>query len=197
MKYMKKLASIGVMLSSCFAFANKDKKASSSKKLYQLLAQAPYSLVVFYDRGKEALKDATIKQNILDLETMLIMLSKSPFYEGADLQIIRVDTSQKDMADAIEEFAIDVVPTFMIFLGRQPKNERLTGFAYRPAVMAFIDQNLKEEMNRYMQKKEEQWQRELEIARIGAYNRAYLWGPYWNAYWYGGYFPYWYGPYWW
>lgn len=194
---MKKIKlALGVMLSVCFAIAAKEKKATSSARLYRMLAQAPYSLVVFYDRSKEILKDKTTKQNILDLESMIHFLNKSPFYAGSDLQIIRVDVAQKGFDEAIKKFSIEVVPTFMIFLGQQSKSERLTGFAYRPAVMAFIDRNLKEEMNQYMKKKKEQQQRELEVARINAYNRAYLWGPYWNAYWYGGY-PYWYGPYWW
>jgi hypothetical protein len=190
---MKKLLVMMLLMGIVGICRAKDVRVTSSERLYRLLAQSPYSLVVFYDRSKDAMKDPATKQNILDLETMMQSLSKSPFYKDTDLQFIRVDISRQDVVDAVKNFSIQIVPTFMVFLGREPLTERLTGFAYRPQVMNFIDQNLKNEITQYMKKKEEQRKRELQMAQIRAYNQLYLWGPYW----YTGYYPYWYGPYWW
>ncbi len=192
MNGMKKQSGI-LLLIFCAFFSTytKDKRARSADAFYRLLSSAPYSLVVFYDRSKSAMRNDVTKEDIKDLEVMLRSLSKNPLYKGADLQIVRVDIGRRDLGKVAQEYAIETLPTYMIFLGREPIGNKLTGFAYRSKVNALIDQNLKEKMNVRLKEKEKERKRELEAARIRAYNRAYYWGPYW----YGGYYPYWRGPY--
>ncbi len=174
----------------------RDIKVVSTDKLYRLLAAAPYSLVLFYNRDKSAIRDETIRQNISDTEIMLRSLSRSPLYDGADLQIILADVSRGNLAQALEEYKVTTIPTFMTFIGRAPAGDQLSGFADREPLTEFIDKNLKEQINKHMQEKAAKRERDLETARIDAYNRNYWLGsPYWDSFWYGGYYPYWFGPY--
>lgn len=171
----------------------KEKRARSAAEFNRLLSAAPYSLVVFYDRSKNAMRDDDAKNNTKDMEIMIRSLSKNPLYKGADLQFVRVDVSRRDLSNLLQTYAVTTLPTFMVFVGRQPYEDRVTGFAYRSQVNTLITSSLQEKMAIYMKEKERQRQRELERARIRAYNRAYLWG--WGPYWYTGYYPYWRGPY--
>lgn len=170
----------------------KESKVASTDKLYQLLAAAPYSLVFFYNR------DANNRQNIRDTMIMLRSLRKDPTYHDANLQIIIADVSRDQLMSALERYGITTIPTFITFIGQEQVGEQLQGFTDRAPLMAFIDKNLEPQMNKYLQEKKEQRKRELEIARIDAYKRNYWLGsPYWDSYWYGGYYPYWFGPYFW
>ncbi len=176
----------------------KEVKVTSTDKLYRLLAAAPYSLLMFYRRDKQAMRDPVTRQNITDTEIMLKSLSRSPFYKGTGIQIIMADVSQGGLTQAMEDYGITTLPTFITVVGREKVGEPLSGFAYRAAIMTFINTHLKNQMESYQQARAAEREREFEQARIDAYNRNYWLGsPYWDSYWYGGYYPYWYGPYFW
>lgn len=180
-----------------FAFASltafaKESKIASTDKLYQLLAAVPYSLVFFYNR------DTNDRQKIRDTMIMLRSLRRDPVYHDAQLQIIIADMSRGQLDAVQEKYNITSVPAFATYVGQGKIGAPLEGFTDRAPLMTYIDTNLKPYMQKYLQEKEAQRKRDLEIARIDAYKRNYWLGsPYWDSYWYGGYYPYWFGPYFW
>ncbi len=194
---MKKWSVIFVSLLIGTAGA-KEIKVTSTDKLYRLLAAAPYSLVLFYNKDKSIMRHEDMRQKIRDTEIVLRSIHKSPFYQGADLQIIVADTSRGSLDQAMHDYKITTLPTFITSIGRAATGDQLVGFVDRAPLMAFVDKNLKDEMKKRMQEKAAQRKRDLEIAQIDAYKRNYWLGsPYWDSYWYGGYYPYWFGPYFW
>lgn len=171
---------------------------TTTDKLYRLLAAAPYALVMFYNRDKTMMQNKNNRQAIVDTEIMLKALRQSPFYQGADLHIILADVSRGDLTQALKDYNVTDLPTFITVVGKQQVGDQLMGFADRAPLMTFINENLKQQMQVRMKEKEAQRERDLEIARIDAYKRNYWLGsPYWDSYWYGGYYPYWFGPYFW
>lgn len=171
----------------------KDKRVKSADAFDLMLARAPYSVVLFYDRSRDNMRDPETRNMITSLESMFRSLSKTPDYEEAELQFLRVDVSRRDMDTVSERFGVKSYPTVLLFLDRQPLVQRLSGTVYREQLQQLIEENLKEKMNEIKQGKQEQRKRALERARI----RAYQWG---GPFWYGGYYPYWhsgYYPYWW
>lgn len=169
----------------------KDIRVRSKDDFFAKLSSAPYTLAIFYDRDREIMKDKEIVRSIKDLEIQTKSLSQNPFYKGADLQFMRVDLDRKELESVAQQFNITTLPTYLLFVGRELVGKPLVGFAYRSQVQKFIDQNLLDNMNSYMKEKQQQRARDLERAKIRAYNNAYLWGPYWNPYWSYGYAPYW------
>ena len=84
---------------------------------------------------------------------------------------------------------IEQFPTIQIFVGRQPLvGARIQGSIERMQLHSLIDRFLRKKIDAYLQDKDAARRRELERAKIRAYNRAYYWGPY-GYYGYG--YPYW------
>lgn len=187
---MKKIVMLGLFFMALPTIA-KDIRVRSADDFFAKLSSAPYTVAVFYNRDKEVAKDKQTLRSIKDLEIQIKSLSQNPFYKGADLQFMRVDLDRKDLASVAQQFGIEALPTYLLFVGREMVGNPLVGFAYRSKVQKFIDQNLLDNMNIYMKEKQQQRARELERAKIQAYRNAYLWGPYWNPYWSYGYAPYW------
>lgn len=180
---------LGLLTSSLRA---KEREARSYEKLQLLLAKAPYTVVVFYDNSREHRKNKELKQKIRNLQVMFRAVSKDSTYKEANLQFIKADISRSNLAQALRTYGINTVPQFLLFLGRERiKGQALKGFIYRDDLERFINQNLKGQMQQQMKEKEQARKRELQEAKIRAYNRPY-WG---SPYWYYGYYPYWWGPY--
>ena len=192
---MKQQGKALLLIISIVAYAQgKERRARSLESFNKLISAAPYSLAIFYNRDKTAMRNDATKSAINDMEIMLRSLSKNPRYKAADLQIIRVDIARRDLDETVQRYNLSTLPAFMTFIGREPTDQRISGFAYRSQVKALIKRTLKQKMDIYLHEKQKQRNRQLKIARIRAYNRAYLWGSYW-PYWYSGYYPYWQGPY--
>lgn len=169
----------------------KDKRVSSADAFESTLAKAPYSVVLFYDNSRENRKDPEMRGIIKGLESMMRSLSRDPEYREADLQFLRVDISRRHLDELAQRYGVKTFPTVMTFLGREATGSRLTSNVYRDPVRSLINQTLKTQMNQVLKEKAQQRKRELERARIRAYNYA-SWGPYW-----GWGYPYWgYGGYW-
>jgi cysteinyl-tRNA synthetase len=164
----------------------KDIRVRSIDKLSKKLAQAPYSLVLFYDKSRELMRNDEMKQKIGDMEAMFLSLSKDDYYKDANLQFIRAQVNKQDLQSAQQKYQLTELPAFAIFLGRQLK-ATLYGYVFRDAVEQFIEQNLKSKMEEIIKQADELRKKRLEEAKIRAYNRPYYYGPYW----YGGYYPYW------
>ena len=191
----KQLMFIVIFFIGALGYA-KERKAHSANALEAMLAKSRYSVVIFYDSNQA--KELNNKDKLKDLKLMVSSLAKDPLYKNTNLQFIFADLERRDLKKAREKYQISNLPLFMIFLGRQPNKERLIGYVYRPQVTNFINQNLQVHMDQYLKEKQMQRQKDLELAKIKAYTRAYYWwSPYWGGYWYGGYYPYWYGPYFW
>ena len=180
----------------CVTIGAKEKAISSSEALYKLLSKAPYSVVMFYEKSKENMKDKTIKQQISDLEVMFKSVSNNDEYKEADLQFLRVDVARKNLMSAAQRFNITKFPTFMLFVGREPIPTTISGslsqgYIYRSQLEALINAYLKDRMQVHLKNKAESRAIALEKAKIRAYETA-AYAPYW----YGYYGPYGY-PYWW
>lgn len=189
---MKKFISIFFVCLFCIsAMSAKDKKVRSVDSFYRLLARAPYSVALFYNRSKENMRDEEKRRSMKDLEIMFRALSKNPDYKESDLQFVRVDVARRDLNSLAAQYRITYYPTAMLFVGREPVAQPITGKLYREQLQDYIEQHLKQKMQVVIKEKQKQRQRELERARIRAYQWA-AWGPYWyGPYGYYGYRPYW------
>ena len=192
MKQIKVFFTMAVLLLANAVLA-KDKRARSSEKLRSMLANAPYSLVLFFEKDRQSMKDKLRRQKISNMEKMFRSLSRDSYYKDAQLQFIRADVSRGDLKASIGRYNIKQLPSFVIFLGRELKSI-LSGFAFRDAVEDLIERNLKSKMSETIKQADELREKRLEESKIRAYNRS-LWYPYWGGYGWGvG--PYWGGPYW-
>ncbi len=193
---MKHISIFFALIALLFAqeLGAKDKQARSSERLRSMLANAPYSLVLFFEKDRQSMKDKVYKEKIVNMERMFRSLSKDSYYKDAQLQFIRADVSHGDMNSALKRYDVNQLPSFVTFLGRELKSI-LPGFAYRDAVEELIQKSLKSNMEETIKQADELRKKRLEEARIGAYNRSY-WYPYgyWGGWGFGG--PYWGGPYW-
>lgn len=183
---------------SCLLSArNKLVRVSSRDSFYNTLARSLYSVVMFYDKSKDVMRDPELKRKTNDLEEMFASLSKNPDYVEAELMFMRVDVSRKDLAEIAYSLGVKDFPSFRLFLGGQMiKGVGIQGFTYRNNVQMLIDDHLADRMKQVMREKERKRERELEKAKISAYQNATWWGPwgpYASPYWY---YPYWSGPYW-
>ncbi len=169
----------------------KDRRVRSVGSFDSMLARAPYSVVLFYDKSRENMRDPDMKGVIKGLETMMRSLSKDPNYKEADLQFLRVDVARRNMDELATRYRVTMYPTALLFFGREAVGSRLTGKVYREQLEALINQNFGTKMKEIMKEKAAQRKRELERARIRAYQWS-AWGPYWyGPYGYGGSYPYW------
>jgi len=170
----------------------KDVRVKSMDALRKKLASSEYSIAVFYNTSRENMRNEVTKQKIKDLETMFKSMSKDSYYKDAKLQFIRADVDRRSLQIAPKRYNLTKLPAFVIFLGRQPL-AALYGYIYRQQIDQFIAKNLKSRMDQAIKQANELRKKELEKAKIRAYNRPYWYGPYW----YGGFYPYWwYGPGW-
>jgi hypothetical protein len=167
----------------------KDRPVRSADSFDSMLARAPYSVVFFYDKSRETRKDPATRGAIKGLETMIRSLSKDPGYQEADLQFLRVDIARRNLSELAQRYRVQTFPTAILFLGREATGSRLVGKLYRDQLRALINRTFKTQMQSILKEKEEKRKRDLERARIRAYNAA-SWGPYWG--WGSGYgYPYW------
>ncbi len=189
MKMVKKILYILLCVAPLCA---KDVRVRSSSALQKKLSSAPYSIVLFYDKSRDAMRDKTAKQKLIDIETMFRSLSNDDYYKDAQLQFIRADVARKGLVSSSRDYNLIRLPAFVIFLGRQ-LTDKLYGYAFRQTVEKFIAQNLKIKMDKAIKQADEQRKKNLEQAKINNLNRPYWYGPYG----YGGFYPYWwYGPGW-
>ncbi len=177
----------------------KDIRVRSSEALRKKLSQSPYTVVLFYDKSRENMRDQKIKQKIIDMESMFRSLSKDDFYKDSKLQFIRAEVNRKGLQSVQRRYSLSRIPAFAIFLGRELK-ARLYGYVFRDTVENFIERNIKSKMEETIKQADVLRKKRLEEARIRALNTPWWYGPYW----YGGYRPYWwygygrpyYGMYW-
>ncbi len=185
---------VGLVMS--VGLSAKEKAVRSFESLQKYLTKAPYSVVMFYNKNKANLKNPKVKQQIKDIETMFQAVSKDPIYKDADLQFLTADLNRDKLRMATSQYSLNILPKFMLFLGRQPLNTPLasglsSGYLYRTQLEALINSYLDKHMEKYLNEKAQARKVELEKAKIRAYNRA-AYGP-----WYGSFYgPYGY-PYWW
>jgi hypothetical protein len=164
----------------------KDIRVRSLDVLRKKLSQSPYTVVLFYDKSRENMRNKEIKQKIVDLESMFRSLSKDDYYKDANLQFIRAEVNREALQSVQRRYSLLQLPAFAIFLGRELK-AKLYGYVFRDTVENFIERNLKSKMEETIKQADELRKKRLEEAKIRAYNRPYWYGPYW----YGGYYPYW------
>lgn len=180
----------------------KDIRVRSSEALRKKLTQAPYSIVLFYNDSREARKDTALRSSIVNMESMFRSLSKEGYYRDAQLQFIRAQVNREGLHSVMRRYELQKIPAFAIFLGRQ-KQAVAYGNLYRDDVEQFIELNLKNKMKEIIKQANELRKKRLEEAKIRAYNRPYIYGPYgygpwlYPYGWYGFGRPYWYGGYWW
>ena len=136
------------------------------------------------------MKDKAIRQEIVDLEKMFRSLSNNPRYKGANLFFLRADVARDDIAKVAQDYNVKVFPTVQVFIGRQQiQGARIQGFVSRDQINRLIKTYLKSKIDTYLQEKDKALERELEQAKIRAYNRPYIYGPY-GLYPYGYGYPY-------
>ncbi len=184
------------------AVCAKDIRVRSSEALRKKLTQAPYSLVLFYDDSREMKKDKNARDAIDNMEAMFRSLSKDAPYKDAQLQFIRAQVNREGLHSVLRRYELKQLPAFVIFLGRE-KQAVAYGNLYRDDVEQFIEMNLKNKMKEVIKQADELRKKRLEEAKIRAYNRPYIYGPYgygpwlYPYGWYGYGRPYWYGGYYW
>lgn len=183
---MKKMCAFLMLLLICGLSYAKAARVRSMQDLRKKLATSEYSIVLFTDKSRDNMRNAVLKNKIKDMEAMFSSLSESDYYTNAKLQFIEADVNKRSLVEAPKAFRLYRLPALMIFFGRQP-DAKLYGFVYRDTVERFINQHLSARMNRAIKEFDEQRKRDLEKAKIKAYNRDYIYGPYG----YGGFYPYW------
>lgn len=195
MKTGRRTVVLGISVLMINAMCAKDKAVRSADSFDTVLARAPYSVVLFYDNSRENRRDPAMRGEIKGLETMFRELSRDPSYKEAELQFVRVDVARHGLAEVAQRYQLRTFPAAMLFLGGKATGAQLMGKIYRDELSTLIDRTFKSQMESVLKEKEQQRRRELERARIRAYNAAY-WGPYWGwgyGYPYGGWR---YGGYW-
>ncbi|HLE76562.1 MAG TPA: hypothetical protein VI521_02180 [Candidatus Babeliales bacterium] len=186
MKYIQHVV-IWAFLSLGTLYA-KDIRVRSADALRKKLAQAPYSLVLFYDNSRELKKrDAAARESIDDMEILFRSLSNDAHYKDAQLQFVRAETNRNELQSAIKSYDLSQLPAWVIFLDRQ-KQAVAYGNLFRDDVEQFIAMNLKNKMKETIKQADELRKKRLEEAKIQAYSRPYWYGPYWAG---GGLYPYW------
>lgn len=185
---------LGALIVVSFVAQTKDKKAGSYSSFYDQLARAPYVVALFYDKNKENMRDPEIRQDIKQLGIMFHSISEDPEYKDADLLFVQVDISRGDLASVARGLRINQFPAIQLFIGREAvSGATIQGTIEREQVHNLIDKYLRKNIDEYRKDKDAARRRELERAKIRAYNSV-SWGPYWYGY-YGA--PYWggyYGP---
>src|SRR3990167_1498904 len=114
----------------------------TAPNLFLKLASAPYSVAVFYNKERNALKNPEFKQSVTDMEAMMRSLNDDPLYKNADVQFLLIDVSRVNLFSVLRKFAIKELPTFIIFIGREQVSKKITGFIERAVLTEAIKLNL-------------------------------------------------------
>ena len=180
-----------------FSLDARVRRIKSLNEMMARLSAAPYAVVLFIDKNKEAMRDQERRQRINDLEIMLSSVSENPTYKDAGLLFMAVDIARENLMSVARKYSVGSFPSILAFSGMQPVSNTamIQGAITRDGIDSYITIHLGARIQELLKEKDAARQRELERAQI----RASYWPYYYAPYWYYGYNPYWgfgypYGP---
>lgn len=169
----------------------------NEKEFFRRLDRSPFSAVLFIN---EARNDKEMLRKMRSLKREFENVSKSRFYAEGDLQFSSVDLDRRKLESLDREFKVQEIPTILLFKYSVPIKDEdgnvivLSGFSQEEDIKAFIDENLRDDIEEGMQRRAQikEDAREQRIADREAYGGGYVsFGVGFQGSGYGyGYYPY-------
>jgi hypothetical protein len=183
------LAAVAALLLLCIigTLYSKVNESSSPRLFDRYLGRAPYAVVMFYEKDREALRDnKKLSHTVQVLSDMFDGVSDRSRYKDAGLVFLKVNVSREKLLEVAQSYDVTKFPTFMLFnFGKPVSDAMLSGNIASKALESFIESYLKDHLDTIIENKEIIHERRLQDVR---YNTPYwYWGygsPYytnWNG----------------
>lgn len=152
---------IAVALFSSFGLGARYRSADYQAAIDARIDHTTYDVVMLYEESWQLRQDPEERKNIKQLRSMFNTVSSDHFYKQAGVVFIKSNIGKNALDDLIEKTGVKEFPAFvlyrngMLFKDKAGNIPVLTGFVSAQELESFIDQHLKEYMEKYVAFKQE------------------------------------------
>jgi|SRR5581483_7761514 len=160
------------------------------KDLYKALKQSPFVVALFITLDK---KDPN-KNRMFQQKSDFAYVGSKRFYQDGNVQFLIIDVSRSDLNNVARVFHVTQLPTIILFkydlplINKEEKLIRLKGFSDAHAIDSFIDDNLGDYIDEYIEQMAQIRQEERErLEEMQQYNNSGVYFGVGFPGWWGGY----------